>query len=91
MGIEQTQNRDAIGLVYAIELAMAEFTSGHWTAQQLHELLRPLTQGYQVRAELTSGGLRPGRPAGLTSSANLTVGEEKSSQMSGSGSAAASG
>jgi|SRR5579859_6510857 len=76
MVVEQSGNANAVQVVHDIELAMAEFTSGHWTEAQLHDLLRPLVQDYVVDIELTKTGVQPtSRPTPTTTASNVTVGE----------------
>jgi hypothetical protein len=76
MVVEQSGNVNAVQVVHDIELAMAEFTSGHWTEAQLHDLLRPFVQDYEVDIELTESGARPtSRPAPAMTGTNVTVGE----------------
>lgn len=46
--IEKTGNREAIELAAEIELRLAEFTSGHWSEDELRKILAPLVGVYET-------------------------------------------
>jgi hypothetical protein len=42
--VDQSGNPEAMRLASAIELRLAEFSTGHWTEDELRQQLRPLTE-----------------------------------------------
>ena len=46
--VDQSGSPEAMRLASEIELRLAEFSSGHWTEDELRQQLRPLTEVCEV-------------------------------------------
>lgn len=46
--VAQSNNSNAVNLVYEIELWLAEYSDGHWAEQDLKNHLKPLLTDYRV-------------------------------------------
>jgi hypothetical protein len=46
--VAQSNNSNAVNLVYEIELWLAEYSDGHWNEQELKNYLKPLVIDYRV-------------------------------------------
>jgi hypothetical protein len=46
--VAQSNNSNAVNLVYEIELWLAEYSDGHWSEKQLKNYLVPLVTDYKV-------------------------------------------
>lgn len=78
MTIEQSRNHVAVDLAYDVELALDEFSSGHWTEAELAELLRSQVTTYERRLNIPKDlDIAPGA---TTASSSVTVGAVGSSR-----------
>lgn len=78
MTVEESRNHAAVDLAYDVELALDEFSSGHWTETELAEMLRSLAVTYERRLNIPRD-LEIG-PQATTASSSLTVGAVGSSR-----------
>lgn len=46
--VSQSNNSNAVNLVYEIELWLSEYSDGHWNEQELKNNLKPLVIDYRV-------------------------------------------